>query len=192
MRPRSYSLTNSKDELELSELMRASQNGNGESYKKLLMRISQMLQGYVKKSVDTDLADDVIQEVILAIHLKRHTFNSEQFFLPWMYAIARYKVVDFLRAKGRNSRLVFTDEDLDLLAVSDVDQVTSHLSVDSLELLISDLPQKQHLILKTVKIDGLTIKQAAEKLGFSESDIKVNIHRALSSLKLKFDEVKTK
>lgn len=151
-----------------------------------------MLQGYVKKSVDTDLADDVIQEVILAIHLKRHTFNSEQFFLPWIYGIARYKVVDFLRAKGRNSRLVFTDEDLDLLAVSDVDQVTSHLSVDSLELLISDLPQKQHLILKTVKIDGLTIKQAAEKLGFSESDIKVNIHRALSSLKLKFDEVKTK
>jgi RNA polymerase sigma-70 factor, ECF subfamily len=187
VRTRKGLLSDSKDEHELSELMRESQNGNSDAYNRLLTRISEMLKGYVRKSVAQDQVDDVLQEIILGVHLKRHTFNSEQFFLPWLYAIARYKVIDFLRSKGRNSRLVFTNEDLDLLAVSDVEMVVDSVSVDNLQQLISDLPEKQLTIVKTVKIDGLSIKEAALKLGFSESDVKVNIHRALKTLKAKFE-----
>lgn len=187
VRTRRGLLSDSRDERELSHLMKESQGGNSDSYAKLLMRVAQMLQSYVRKSVASDMVDDVIQEIILGIHLKRHTFNSEQYFLPWLYAIARYKVIDYLRRKGRQEKLFFSHEDLALLAVSDVELTVESVSTEKLEKIISTLPSKQLSVVRAVKIDGLTIKEAANKLGLSESDIKVSIHRALKTLKARFE-----
>jgi RNA polymerase sigma-70 factor, ECF subfamily len=184
---RSNPLALSQDERELSQLMRESQNGNGESYNRLLTRIAQMLLGYVRKSVRSDMVDDVLQEIVMGVHLKRHTFNSEQYFLPWLYAIARYKVVDYLRRKGREEKRFMSREDLDLLAVSDAELTIESMSVENIEEIISDLPTKQLQVLTAVKIKGLSIKEASEQLGFSESDIKVTIYRAMKSLKIKFE-----
>ena len=182
------SLSKSRDEQELSELMRKSQNGDGEAYNQLLTRIEKMLHSFVRKYVQTDMAEDVIQEIILGIHSKRNTFNSEQFFLPWFYAIARYKVVDYIRAKKKQEVLLFDPEDFELLLNSDVSGVIDSVTVDHLEGMFSELPEKQRSILKSVKIEGLSIKETADKMRLSESDIKINIHRALKRLKLLFLE----
>ena len=182
------SLSHSRDEQELSLLMRKAQNGDGEAYKQLLTRIEKMLQSFVRKSVNADMAEDVIQEIILGIHSKRHTFNTEQFFLPWFYAIARYKVVDYIRLKKKQEVLLFDHGDFERVIDSDVSGIMDSITVDHLEGMFSELPEKQRDILKSVKIDGLSIKEAAEKMNLSESDIKINIHRALKRLRHLFRE----
>ncbi len=182
------SLSHSRDEQELSDLMVRSQNGDRDAYRQLLARIEKMLQSFVRKSVQADMVEDVVQEVILGVHSKRHTFNSEQFFLPWFYAIARYKVIDYIRAKKKQEVLLFNPEDLDVLLNSDVSGVMETLTVDHLEGMLSELPEKQRHILKAVKIEGLSIKETAGKFALSESDIKVNIHRAIKKLKGLFQE----
>jgi RNA polymerase sigma-70 factor (ECF subfamily) len=184
----SGSLSDSKDENELCALMRRAQSGDENSYKDLLTRIEKMLKSFVKKSVSPQSTEDVVQEIILAIHHKRHTYNSEQFFLPWLYAIARYKVVDYIRAKTRGEVLSYKPEDFERLLVADANAVVDSVSVDDLEGILLKLPEKQRQIVKSVKIDGLSIKETALKFSLSESDIKVSIHRALKTLKVLFSE----
>jgi RNA polymerase sigma-70 factor, ECF subfamily len=183
---KSGSLSHSKDERELSALMVKAQEGDGDSYKNLLTRIEKMLQSYVRKSVTQEFAEDVIQEIILAIHSKRNTFNREQFFLPWFYAIARYKVIDYIRAKKRQEVLVYDPEGFEDLLASDSSGLIDAVTVDDLAGILLQLPEKQREIVKSVKIDGLSIKEAAQKLSLTESDIKVNIHRAIKTLKVLF------
>jgi RNA polymerase sigma-70 factor (ECF subfamily) len=186
------SLSQSKDEQELSHLMRLTQSGDSGAYNQLLTRIEKMLQSYVRKSVRDDMAEDVIQEIILGIHAKRNTFNTEQFFLPWLYAIARYKVIDYIRAKGKREVLLIDPEDSesllasDILLASDFFGVVDSFTVDDLESLFVDLPEKQREVIKSVKIDGLSIKETSTKLNLTESDIKISIHRALKTLKARY------
>ena len=182
----SSSLANSTDEKELSALMKKTQEGDGDSYKILLTRIEKMLQSFVRKSVSPDFSEDVIQEIILAIHSKRNTFNSEQFFLPWFYAIARYKIIDYIRAKKRQEIMVYDPKGFDELMAADQSGVMDVITVDDLDGLLVNLPEKQRQILKSVKIEGLSIKETAQKYSLSESDIKVTIHRALKALKILF------
>jgi RNA polymerase sigma-70 factor (ECF subfamily) len=185
-------LSQSKDEQELSHLMRLTQSGDSGAYNQLLTRIEKMLQSYVRKSVRDDMAEDVIQEIILGIHAKRNTFNTEQFFLPWLYAIARYKVIDYIRAKGKREVLLIDPEDSesllasDILLASDFFGVVDSFTVDDLESLFVDLPEKQREVIKSVKIDGLSIKETSTKLNLTESDIKISIHRALKTLKARY------
>jgi RNA polymerase sigma-70 factor (ECF subfamily) len=171
----------SKDETELSQLMKQTQDGDGSAYHVLLLRLEAMLQSFVRNYIRDDAYEDVIQEVILAIHSKRHTFNSEQLFLPWFYAIARYKVIDWIRAKGRAQVLISVDPD-DLASAE-----SNELSMDVLESMLDKLPEKQRDVIRVVKFDGLSIRDAAEKLNISESDIKVTIHRAIKNLKKIFE-----
>ncbi len=188
------SLDRSRDELELSQLMRNSQGGDGESYRRLLIRIRAMLLKYVENSFARfGLAsgggqEDVLQDALLAVHLKRHTYDPQQFFLPWLYAIARYKLIDYLRKnkvslKSTVSLDSLADELENIEALSNLD-VTSQLD---LEVLCESLPEKQKKLLKLVKLEGLSVEETARRTGFSKSDIKVSIHRAIKFLK---DKVK--
>src|SRR5258708_5028516 len=90
----------SQDERELAALMRKAQKGDAEAYQALLRRVKTMLESYVRNSLNRQgrgaagAADDIIQEVLLGFHAKRHTYDPSQRFLPWFYAIARYKTID--------------------------------------------------------------------------------------------------
>lgn len=179
-------LKGSQDEKDLSALMRLAQGGDGKAYNELLVKVQKMLQSFVRKSVPEDHVEDVIQEIILAIHKKRSTFNPEQYFLPWFYAIARYKVIDHIRAKVRRRTISFTAEEFDQLTVLEVEPLLTHISSEDFNLLLEELPEKQKQAIRSVKIEGLSVKETAQKLGFTESDVKVTVHRALKTLKAKF------
>lgn len=182
----------SKDERELSHLMKLSQGGDSESYKVLLCRLQAMLKHFVENSFyrmglqNTGGQEDVVQEILLAIHSKRANYDPSQFFLPWMYAIAKYKIIDFLRKnKVLFKASVSIDDEL-----SNLEVIFSHemgASAD-VEVLLKLLPEKQSDILKLVKIDGLSIQEVSKKTGYSVSDIKVNVHRALKSLQEKMQK----
>jgi RNA polymerase sigma-70 factor, ECF subfamily len=178
-------LSQSQDEIELKSLMRSAQQGDSASYKKLLLRINAMLAQYVQSSfsrlglAESGTRDDVVQEILLAIHAKRHTFDPEQFFLAWMYAIARYKVIDFIRKHRFQSRsTVPIGDELETLEAAGT--VGSDLDVTAL---CESLPAKQREILELVKIQGLSVAEASQRTGYSPSDIKINVHRAIKTMR---------
>ncbi|MDG0815996.1 sigma-70 family RNA polymerase sigma factor [Bdellovibrio svalbardensis] len=185
-------LAQDKDEAELSKLMRLAQGGDSQSYRQALLKMREMLSKYIRNSFRRfripaeDSAEDVLQEVLLAIHQKRETYNPEQFFLPWMYAIARYKVIDFLRrSKVALRSTVSLDDELENLENLMVFESDSSLDADKL---IDLLPEKQKKILLLVKIEGLSMEEASAKTGYSVSDVKVTVHRAIKSLQEKVQE----
>lgn len=129
--------------------------------------------------------EDVLQEVLLAVHVKRHTYDSKQFFLPWLYAIARYKLIDYLRKNKVRSEVPLEDDlNSELENVEAMMPLDSHADVD-IEALCEFLPEKQKTVLKLVKLEGLSVEEAAQRTGYSPSDIKVTVHRAMKSLQEK-------
>lgn len=183
-------LENSSEETRLAELMKKAQGGDSHSYRMLLLEIEKMTSRFVKNSFyrfgigNSDSWEDVVQEILLSIHAKRATYDPKQFFLPWFYSIARYKIIDHARRVKTISK--FFDLELDLIELeATYSLVESENTQRDLLNLFECLPQKQRQVIELVKINGLTVAEAATKLGLSQSDIKVTIHRAIKFLQKK-------
>src|SRR3981189_412128 len=102
-------------ETELKALMLASPDGYAASHRALLERLSRRLRAYYKGKFagigrDATEAEDLVQEAVLAIHIKRHTYDPAEPLTPWVHAIARYKLIDFLRPRRASFAEVPIDE----------------------------------------------------------------------------------
>jgi len=142
-----------------------------------LSEASSWLQRYFRRKVPDAQLDDLVQEVLLAIHKKRASYDAARPFLPWMAAIARYRWIDHLRKVYRSQEDAL--EDNDAFEDSDEEAVLARIS---LERLFVHLTDKQAKVIELVKIDGHSIRDAARAYGQSESAVKVNIHRGLKKL----------
>ncbi len=165
--------------------MVAGLDGNAASHKVLLTRLSGHLRGYFKGQLArTDRgavdAEDLVQEVLIAIHTHRHTYDRSQLFTPWMYAIARYKFLDYLRRTKETARHAPIEEEAEEVAARD-DQATVESTLD-LDRLLATLSPKARRAIQYVKLDGLSVSDAAARCGMSESAVKITIHRALKAL----------
>jgi RNA polymerase sigma-70 factor (ECF subfamily) len=124
-------------------------------------------------------AEDLVQEAVLAIHIQRHTYDPGEPLTPWVHAIARYKLIDFLRRNRASVADVPIDEANEVTANDD------HLSAESsfdVRRLLNHLPEKMRCSIEAVKLDGLSVAEAAQRCRISESGVKVNIHRGLKAL----------
>ncbi len=172
------------DEIELKALMLASLDGDAASHHALLGRLSRRLRAYYKGKLarvgmSVTEAEDLVQEAVLAIHLKRHTYDPAEPLTPWVHAIARYKLIDFLR-RSRASISGVPIEEADTIMAHD-DNVDAESTYD-LKRLMERLPKNMRCSIEAVKLDGLSIAEAADRCGISESGVKVNIHRGLKTL----------
>ena len=170
-------------EMELKALMVASLGGDAASYRSLLDRLSSRLRAYYKGKLarfgrGATEAEDLVQEVLLAIHLKRHTYDTGEPFTPWLHTIARYKLIDYLR-RIRTAASVPLDEDAEVLAQDDSAGTESSHDIKKL---LGRLPEKVRCSIQCVKLEGRSVAEAAERCGISESGVKINIHRGLRSL----------
>jgi RNA polymerase sigma-70 factor (ECF subfamily) len=171
-------------EIELKALMLASLDGDAASYRSLLDRLSRRLRAYYKGKLartgrSAAEAEDLVQEAVLAIHLKRHTYDPAEPLTPWVHAVARYKLIDFLRRTRASSADAPIDEADTIMAHDDnVDAESSH----DLKRLMQRLPEKMRCSIEAVKLEGQSIAEAANRCGISESGVKVNIHRGLKAL----------
>jgi DNA-directed RNA polymerase specialized sigma24 family protein len=87
-------------EAELKALMPASVDGDAASHRALLDRLSRRLRAYYKGKLarirrGSAEAEDLVQEAVLAIQLKRHTYDPVEPLTRWVHAIARYKPLRF-------------------------------------------------------------------------------------------------
>lgn len=127
-----------------------------------------------------DDVEDLVQETLIAMHNKRHTYQSGQPLTAWVHAIARYKLVDLLRARSsRESLHDPLDDDLAVFAESSTDAGDARRDLDGL---LQALPDRQRLPIEHVKLRGLSVAQTAGLLGMTESAVKVGIHRGIKAL----------
>lgn len=157
-------------------LMIAAQAGEAGPYRRLLAELRPWLVRYFSRRLPPSSVEDAVQETLIAIHTKRHTFSPDRPFGPWLAGIARYKWIDRLRSVGRHA----ADELPESLSTPDHEtQVTSALALRGL---LANLKPAQAEVIRLVKLDGLSIEEAATRTGQSAALVKVNIHRGLGRL----------
>lgn len=174
----------STNEEELKALMTAGLDGDAAAYRALLERLSRHLRSYYRGRLTrvgrgSFEAEDLLQEALLAIHTRRHTYDRAELFTPWIHAIARYKLIDYLRRINSSRGDVPIEDVGELTSRADHDEVES--SID-LKRLMARLPVKMQRAIQYVKLDGLSVAEAARRSGMTESAVKVSIHRGLKAL----------
>lgn len=158
--------------------------GNDQAYRTFLSKLSLHLRAFVRRRLTQlpDETEDLVQETLLAVHNQRHTYDAGQPLTSWIHAIAKYKLVDFLRRRaGREALNDPLDDVADFLACTDTEAADAHRDIEKL---LACLPDKQRLPILLVKIEGLTVMETANRTGMSESAVKVGIHRGLKALSL--------
>jgi RNA polymerase sigma-70 factor (ECF subfamily) len=170
-------------ELEWTALMTTAIDGDAGAYARLLAILAPVvrataLQACRRYATSTADVEDVVQETLLAIHLKRHTWRQGEPIGPWVNAIARYKLIDTLRRRTRRQEI-------------DIDGLTNELPVENqaepctngdVDKLLAKLPLREQMILRLVSLEGYSMREAGDKLEMKEGAVRVALHRALKRL----------
>ena len=171
----------------LAALMKLSLNGDKRAYANLLQETSQLLRPFLAKRLSfTNEVDDLLQEILLSIHKARHTYDGDRPYKPWVYAIARFRLQDYLRAHYAD-HLHHADDLSEMEEYLHDDVTESAISYESISGEVEKLPEKQATILRLMHHEGYTAKEVAEKMGMNESAVKVAAHRAYKILREKLE-----
>lgn len=165
-------------ETELKARMIRALDGDAAAYHALLRLLVPQLRAFFRPRINSaDAAEDLVQETLIAVHTKRSTFDRARPFSAWLYAIARYKLVDHYR---RAHRFLLSDE-LDEVMVAPDFETASLAQIDT-DRLLDALPAKQQAAIRATKIEGLSLAEAAAAAGISESDAKMSVYRGLKRM----------
>ena len=169
-------------ERRLHALMLKAQAGDESAYRSLLIELSERLRVFYRQRLKniTEETEDLVQETLLAIHNQRDTYDDARPLTVWMYAIARYKLIDLLRRRGRREMLTDALDDVSEVAAAQ-DSSASEARRDLMRL-VEALPERQRAAIRHVKMDGRSVADTAQLTGMSVSAVKVNIHRGLKAL----------
>lgn len=181
------------DETELKPLMLESLQGSAAAHRELLSRLSGHLRAYYRGKLarigrSATEAEDLVQEALMAIHMRRHTYDPSELLTPWVHAIARYKLIDHLRHTSASMTDIPID---DVNPVAEVDDAAGVESSIDLGKLMGGLPKKIRSAVQAVKLEGLSVAETATKFGMSESSVKVSVHRGLKALAAMIGREKT-
>jgi RNA polymerase sigma-70 factor (ECF subfamily) len=160
-------------------------DGDSAAYRLFLQELATHVRAFLRRRLPNlqDDSEDIVQEVLLAIHRGRHTYRRDEPLTAWVHAIARYKMVDFLRAHARREALNDPLDDVhDLLAEPSIEPAEARRDLGKL---LDQLPERQKLPILHVKIEGLSVEEAARLTGLSEPAVKIGVHRGLKALALK-------
>lgn len=169
--------------------MQAGLAGDGTTYERLLGDIAQVVRIIVRRrlsrlGLNTTEMEDVVQEILLGLHLKRHTWDSARPILPWIHAIARHKLSDAVR-RMRRDRRVHVDLPIEdwadrLPAPPSFDPDRSGLDIERILALLPSMRQRQ--IVRALTLEGETVRSVADRFGSSEGAVRVTLHRGLARL----------
>lgn len=173
-----------QDELEaqLRPLWLSAQAGDELAYAKALALAAVRLRGYFGRRMGARPHDveDLVQETLLALHLQRGTYDATAPVTAWLHAIARHKLVDLLRRRGRYEMLLEPLDDLPEASHPTCAEETT--ARRDLAILLDELPAAQRQAILDTRIEGLSVAEAALRTGMSESAVKVSVHRGLKRL----------
>ena len=166
-------------EAQLKTWMIAGLDGDATSQAQLLRALVPILTAFYRRRMrdGQDDIDDLIQETLIAVHTRRATYDRDRVFSGWLFAIARYKMIDHFRKGGRTCSL----EGLEDILVTEGFEDASGARMD-IGRLLDDLPPKQAAAIRATRIEGLSTAEAAARASIGESDVKISVHRGLKAL----------
>jgi RNA polymerase sigma-70 factor (ECF subfamily) len=170
-----------------AEAMRAERRGDAVAYERMLKEVAtaqrrSLAPRLVRVGLGAHEAEDLVQEILIGLHRKRHTWDPARPFLPWLHTITRYKLIDFMRHhRGDTRRRVdLALEDWVEIVESPADEadcstweVDRHLAV---------LPVSQRKIVRAIAVEGASVRNVARGLATSEGAVRVTLHRAIRRL----------
>ncbi|TRZ56818.1 MAG: sigma-70 family RNA polymerase sigma factor [Rhodocyclaceae bacterium] len=172
---------------DLEGLMRKSLEGDKVAYGELLRETGRLLRPFLARRLSFESeAEDVLQEILISIHKARHTYDGKRAYKPWMYAIAKFRLNDYLRVHYAD-HLRHAEDISDLENILHEDVTEPAISYESISGEVLKLPEKQATILQLMHQEGYTSKEVAAKLGMTESAVKVAAHRAYKVLRQKLE-----
>lgn len=164
------------DDQSLSRLMGLAQGGDARAYRAVLAESQKWLTRYFARRINPSAIDDLVQDTLVSVHRKRASFDATRPYLPWLAAIARFRWIDQLRRNYRANESELHDE---MIADPHDPAVLAKIGLDRL---LGFLPDGQAEAIRLVKIEGLSIAEAAAQTGQSEPLVKVNIHRGIKKM----------
>lgn len=172
-------------ELELTALLERGLEGDQAAYRKFLYGISEVLREYLQRHVDciektSCEVEDLLQEALLAIHSKRHVYETGIPVITWALAIGRHGMLDFLRTikiKDEASNISLQEAE----DVTGIDETKMELAL-AVKLLLATLPEKLRRPIELMKLRGFSVRETAAMTRTSETSVKVSVHRGLKIL----------
>jgi RNA polymerase sigma-70 factor (ECF subfamily) len=172
----------------LEDLMSLALMGDQKSYAEVLKKVTIQIKPYLQKRLSQPQeVDDVLQEILISIHKAKHTYDSSRPFMPWVYAIAAFRLKDRLR-KYYSDPLRNAKDIGDAGDIYDSDVTENTLSYEYIRVEVNKLPEKQAKILNYIHEQGFTAKETAAKMNMTESAVKVSAHRAYKILRTRLSK----
>jgi RNA polymerase sigma-70 factor (ECF subfamily) len=170
--------------------MVAAQDGDRTAYERLLRDCTPLVRRVVRRQgVQTDRTDDVVQDVLMTVHRARHTYDPARSFTAWICTIAQRRAIDALRHRGRQDRRE-VHSPLDYENHAEADGQEPEATMDgrgpALRAAIEQLPPGQREAIRTLALNQLSLEEAAGVTGKTKGALKVNMHRALKTLRARF------
>jgi RNA polymerase sigma factor (sigma-70 family) len=165
------------------ELMLASQGGDANSYRALLNELRvRLVAFYARRLGNAATGEDLVQDTLMAIHSRRETYDPNQPVTAWLFAIARYKLIDHFRRQKLRATLPL-EEDAAIFATDETADIAARIDVETV---LGAVPAKQRALIRKVRIEGASIAEAAAAQGMTETAAKVSIHRGMKALTARF------
>lgn len=168
----------------LAALLRRSNTGDDASYSAFLSEVARIMRASVTRRLGSRSpveVEDIVQEVLLAIHLKRHTWQDDRPVGPWIHAIARYKIADSFRRRGARVEVDIADFE-DVLAAEENEGVSDR----EIGRVLESLSTGQRQVVASISVEGRSVAETAALLGMKENAVRVALHRGLTAIAARF------
>ena len=166
-------------EEQLKAWMIAGLEGDARAHAELLRSLLPVLRAFLRRRMvgQDDQIEDIVQDVLIAVHTRRATYDPARPFTGWLFAIARYKMIDHFRVNGRTCSIEGLEDILEAEGFAEAADARADVTR-----LLETIPAKQAAAIRATRLDGLSTAEAAARAGIGESDVKVSVHRGLKAL----------
>lgn len=166
---------------QLQALFRSGVAGNQADYARFLQGVTPYLTRIIARFIEHGARDDVVQEILISIHKARHTYDGVRPLAPWLAAIARYRMMDYLRRHYAKRQHQMVD-------IAEMESVLADVTGDtdpseSIDDLLQGVTERPRQILTMLHVEGYTAKEVGQRMNMSESAVKVAAHRAVKAIR---------
>lgn len=168
---------------EVTDLFRAAIDGDAKAYADFLAAIVHPIRSHVRGRLQNTGVDpeDIVQETLLAVHLKQHTWRKDAPAMPWVLAIARYKMIDALRRRGHRVEI-----GLDAIAETSAAPQNEAPMQRDVDRALALLTAGQRDVVRAISVEGFSIRETSARLGMTETAVRVALHRGLQAIARRF------